>query len=75
LPSFANISKERDLDNCREFSCSVPNKLAMLELPCECCGGVVIINHGHGAVRSFWSAGDARTDDILPPPNLHRGVT
>ena len=48
LPSFANISKERDLDNCREFSCSVPNKLAMLELPCECCGGGFIINHGHG---------------------------
>ena len=40
LPSFANISKERDLDNRLDRSSSVPNKLAMLELPCECCGGV-----------------------------------
>lgn len=68
LPSFANISKERDLDNCREFSCSVPNKLAMLELPCECCGGGFIINHGHGAI--IFTAED--TDQIPPVKSASR---
>ena len=51
LPSFANISKERDLDNRLDRSSSVPNKLAMLELPCECCGGVCYYQSRHsGAI-------------------------
>ena len=71
LPSFANISKERDLDNCRDCSCSVPNKLAMLELPCECCGGGFIINHGHGAI--IFTAED--TDQIPPVKSASRTTT